>query len=96
MKDELTPEDTGIWLVTTVGSKHTFDFEHLTYTRRNVDGLNPIEGDGETVPLDPDLIMIWPKVGDCFLMILRLGDFKPYTVGTIRMSSEVQSIEQIA
>lgn len=94
-KETLTFEDVGVWKVTTEGSEHTFDMEHLLYKRVNVDGMNPFDDDDQWVPFDPELLKVWPTVGSSFLLILRAHQVGPFHVGTVRISSEIRSIEEV-
>jgi len=97
-REYLTAKDVGTWEVTTVGSVHIFDFDHLTYHRHNRDGLNPIEGDDDLRHFTPGQVIVWPHVGHSFAMIFPVAGDETLglVIGTFRMSSEVQSIRRIA
>lgn len=90
--EELTPEHTGRWLVTTRGSKHIFDLTRMTYTRMPGPGRGQFVGDGEAQRIY--VIGAWPKVGTSFYVEFD-DPMNPVERVQTRLSSTVQSIERI-
>lgn len=86
---ELTSGMGGRWLVTTRGSQHVFDLDHMTYTRIPGAGRGQFLGDGQ--PQRIWNIGAWPKVGSSFYLE---WDWT-YTQVQTRLSSTVQRIERL-
>lgn len=62
---QLTPQMTGVWVVETRGSKHTWDLDNMTYTRAGASsGADAMLFDGNAMPITQ--VEAWPKVGEPF------------------------------
>lgn len=90
--EELTPDHTGRWLVTTQGSKHVFDLTRMTYTRIPGKGRGQFIGDGEAQRIWQ--IGAWPRVGASFYVEFD-DPMNPVERVQTRLSSTVQSIERL-
>lgn len=88
--EELTPEMTGRWLVTTQsGTQHIWDLDAMTYQRIHA-GTNAFEYDGEI--LNITRVEWWPKIGQrSYLFFDDLRD--PIFLEQWRISSTIQKIE---
>lgn len=93
--NEITAEDTGVFLVKTRGSEHLWNLDEGWYIRnpgrvgetnselmRGLDGFN-----GVRLPLDK--VHMWPKVGASFHVVLPPPRY-------FHQSSTIRSIERIS
>ncbi len=87
---ELGPEMTGRWLVSTGGSTHVWDLNAMTYTRVPGPGRGNSPYDNVALPIWD--VKAWPKLGQSFYVELDATA----TQIEWRMSTEVRRIERMA
>lgn len=92
--DELTPQSTGRWLVTTKGTVHIWDLDQMTYVRMpsTASKSGSMGHDQRPVPLTR--VIWWPKVGKRPYFWCDDPDY-PMFWEHWRISSEVQKIERL-
>lgn len=92
--DHLDDSSTGVWLVTTVGSQHVWDFSRAPYifwTRRPGVGSPSLGADGQAHRLT--LVEAWPRVGASTLVFF--DDPHDFVMEQWRISSPIVKIEEL-
>lgn len=92
---KLTPEHTGRWLITTMGSTHVIDLDARTIARSPRQEAARLDWDRQTEPYVE--LLIWPEVGEAFAIAFAKTvdpELQGRTV-RVRTSSMVRSIEQL-
>lgn len=91
VKTELTPLDTGCWLVTTVGSQHLWDLDAGTYERLPGEGRASFAHDARVVAISR--VQQWPAVGS--QSVVWFDDPDDALIEQWRVSSTIASIQQV-
>lgn len=92
LADELTPQSTGRWLVTTQGT--LWDLDQMTYLRMPSAASKPGSMGHDQRPVPLTRVVRWPKVGERPFFFYDDPDSKFWEHW--RISSEVQKIERLA
>ena len=92
--DELTPQNTGRWLITTQGTVHLWDLDQMTYVRMPSEASKPGSMGHDHRPVPLTRAVRWPKIGECSCIWYDDPDSKLWEHW--RISSEVQKIERLA
>lgn len=90
--ETLEGRTSGIWLVTTQGSRHLWDLEAMTYTRLPGRSSSSFSYDGE--PRRITRVERWPTVDD-YSVVFYDDPHSPFTREQWRSSSTIRSIERL-
>lgn len=90
--DQLTADDTGQWLVTTLGSRHVWDLDAGTYQR--IPGATRASFDWDKAVVRLTRVERWPAVGSTSFIWFD-DPALPDLVEQWRQSSTIVSIEAI-
>lgn len=91
--DQLTPEDTGRWLLTTTTSRHVWDLDAMTYQRLPGDFGSAMPYDARIVPITR--VQTWPQVGAQSLLFYD-DPSHPSLVENFRLSATIERIDRLA
>lgn len=89
--DALTADMGGRWLVITVGSRHVWDLQTLTYQRLPGASRSRFDFDGLVLPIAR--VGLFPVVGA--QSVVYFDDPRDWTVQQFRVSSTVESISRL-
>ena len=90
--NQLSPGDTGVWLITTQGSTHTLDLANGTYARHPGEGRD-LHAHDETVVIW-SRIETWPQVGGVMKVWYDDPD-RPLEISQWRQTYTIKTIERI-
>ncbi|TLP98616.1 hypothetical protein FEF26_04255 [Nesterenkonia salmonea] len=92
---QITPEDTGRWLITSQGTQHIWDLDKMTYMRMPSAASKSGSRVYDNMPMQITRVVWWTEVGD--RAYLWFDDLEhPRFFERYRMSSVIRKIERLS